>query len=848
MSVPTLHAAVEPLKRALSQPGARALLSAPPGTGKTTRMPLELLDCPWLDGQRIVLLEPRRVAARAVARRMASLLGERVGERVGYRVRFDTRVSPRTRIEVVTEGLLVRRLQSDPELAGVGLVVFDELHERHLDTDLALALTLDTAGSLRPDLRVLAMSATLDAGKVAAVLNTPHYFEVVGEAFPVATHYLGREVPVRVAVARALREGSGDVLVFLPGAAEIRQAAEEIESLESDDALVVCPLYAELGPGAEQPALEADPEGRRKVVLATNIAESSLTIPGVRAVVDTGRARVPVFDPNASLTRLETVRISRASADQRRGRAGRLAPGRCYRLWTQSDEGARPAYHPPELLSADLAPLALQLLAWGARHPGDLAWLDPLPAGALGEAWSLLRSLGAVDDQHRLTSRGRAMAQIPVHPRLAAMIAGSEDAADHMLSCRLAALIEEGGPQRGLRSRQPVDLVESLELLYGADNGLVDRALVDRQRLERLRKVEAALVGRVRQRTAPDLGATPRASESEPVDGEAVARALLKAYPDRVARARGGHGRFLMANGRAVRVPAEARLANARWLVVVDAGGRADGRSEARVRAAVETTVPIVESACGAAIRQTNDVVWDSRERSVDASSVRHLGAIELDRRALSDVEEALVVAAMLNGVREMGISALPWTEALMQWRYRVMLLRRERIGDTDWPAVDDAALRANLVQWLSPYLVGVRRATHLARLDLGPALGSLLVWPQPQLLNDHAPGRLRVPGGREVGLRYRPDAAPVLSVPLQEMLGTPVSPTIADGRVPVVIELLSPAGRPIQVTSDLASFWADGYRDVRKEMRGRYPKHAWPEDPANARPHRGPKRQRRRS
>lgn len=807
------------------------VLQAPPGAGKSTGVPLALLDAPWLAGQRIVMLEPRRLAARAVAARMSALLGEAPGGTVGYRVRFDAQVSARTRIEVVTEGILTRRLQSDPELAGVGLLIFDEFHERSLHADLALALARDVQLGLRPDLRLLVMSATLDGERIGRALGDAPLVTGVGRAWPVAIRHVAREPdgPLAEALVRAvlhvLATETGDVLAFLPGGAEIRRAADGLRA--QAPAVSTLPLYGELTAAEQQRALEPDPDGRRKVVLATTIAETSLTIEGIRVVVDTGWTRAPRFDAPSGLTRLETVRVSRAAADQRAGRAGRLGPGVCVRLWSAATDSTLAAHTPPEILEADLAPLALELAAWGTTASA-LVWLDPPNPGALAQARELLTGLDALDADGRITATGRELLTPGLHPRLAHLLLRGKALGLGALACDLAALLEERDPLKGEAARG-ADLALRLEALaaYRAGGREAARALgADANGCTRI--LEAARVLRSRL-------AVPAPDARAPLCSDDLATLVTLAYPDRLARRRDGSpDRYQLANGRGARLRDGDALTGSDWLAVaaLDAGER-----EGRIHLAAPLALTTLETALGAQIAEVADVRWDEREQAVVARHERRFGALRLAAKPLVRPEPARLRAAMRAGIERLGLDVLPWNAALRDWQARVLALRAW-FPDDGWPDLSDAALAATLADWLEPQLDGCTRREHLARLDLGAILRARLDWPQTRCLDALAPTHLEVPSGSRLKLAYASDgSAPVLAVKLQELFGLADTPRIAAGRIAVTLHLLSPAQRPIQVTQDLRGFWERTYAAVRKELKGRYPKHPWPDDPWTATP-----------
>ncbi len=818
--------ALLPEVRAALATRRRLVLQAPPGAGKTTGVPLALLDEPWLAGRSIVMLEPRRLAARAAAARMAALLGERVGERVGFRVRFENQVSSRTRIEVVTEGILTRRLQQDPALEGVGLVIFDEFHERHLHSDLALALCLDTANALREDLGLVVMSATLDAAPVAALLDAP-LLTSEGRAYPVDIRYLPREPDARIAdvaiagVRRALTEEAGDVLVFLPGSGEIRRVAEALGA-ELPPSVCLHALYGDLPLAEQQQAIVPDAQARRKVVLATNIAETSLTIEGVRVVVDSGWMRAPRFDPRSGLTRLETVRISRAAADQRAGRAGRLGPGVCYRLWSEATQRSLAAFAPPEILTADLAPLALDLAQWGVAEATALGWLDPPPAGALAQARELLTELQALDADGRITAHGSALAGLPLHPRLAHMLVRAKPLGLGGLACDIAALASERDVLRGSAGQRECDFSARLEVLQA-------------HRREGARAYDAdpaacAAVERAARQWRHLLGVpAPR-----PEDIPAAGGLLALAYPDRIGQRRGEDGqRYLLSGGRGATLPAGCSLSRDEFIVAADLDGAGD---DARIRTAAGVTLAQLEALLGERLIWREDVRWDVAEQAVVARRVRALGALTLERAALDKPARERITAAVLDGIRALGLDALPWSDEARQLQARVLSLRHW-LPDDDWPDLSDAALNATLDTWLGSYLDGITRRAHLQRLDLVAILTDALGWDRARRLEQLAPTHVTVPSGSRKRLHYEPGKPPVLAVKLQEMFGLADTPRVADGRVAVMLHLLSPAQRPIQVTQDLRGFWERTYTEVKKELKGRYPKHPWPDDPWSAPP-----------
>jgi ATP-dependent helicase HrpB len=822
--------ALPALGAALAAAGA-AVLQAPPGAGKTTLVPLTLLDASWLAERRVVMLEPRRLAARAAARRMAEMLGENVGATVGYRTRLDTKVGPATRVEVVTEGILLRLLQDDPSLDGIGIVIFDEFHERSLDGDLGLALTLETRHHLRDDLRLLVMSATLDGEPIARLLDGAPVVTSAGRSFPVALRYLEAPAPERVeqavagAIRRALAEESGSILAFLPGGAEIRRVERLLDDEALDPAIIVAPLYGDLPQGAQDAAIRPAPPDHRKIVLATAIAETSLTIEGIRVVVDGGLMRVPRFDPSSGMTRLETVRVSRASAEQRRGRAGRLEPGVCYRLWREANHPQLRPYSVPEILEADLAPVALELARWGTSDPATLAWLDPPPAAAFAQARGLLHELEALDAAGRLTSHGAEMARLGLHPRLSHMMLAAQQRGSGQLAATIAALLGERDILKAAPGARDVDLRLRVELV---------RERAEAKHLPPGLTLERAAVERVRQ-GARQLERQLRRRDGEPIDARQTGRVLALAYPDRIAQRRpGSPGQFRLANGRGAELPPSDPLAAEEFLAVAALDG---DRRTARIFLAAPLARAEIEADFAAAIETVETVRWDNREQAVLARRREQLQALMLKDDPLPNPPSDAVVAAMLEGIRELGLRSLPWTPEAESLCRRVMFVRGVGPDRDTWPDFSEATLQATLDQWLAPFLAGITRRSQLERLDLAAILRSRLRHDRQQALDRLAPSHVSVPSGSRVPIDYAAGDVPVLAVRLQELFGARHTPAVADGRVPLLLHLLSPAGRPLQVTRDLAGFWRGSYPAVRNEMRGRYPKHPWPEDPLTAPP-----------
>lgn len=801
-----VSAVLPSLGAALSR-DTRAVLSAPPGAGKTTLVPLFLLGQAWRGDGRIILLEPRRLAARAAAGRMAALLGERVGETVGYRMRLDNRVSAKTRIEVVTEGVFARMILDDPELPGVAAVLFDEFHERSLDADFGLALALDVQAALRENLRILVMSATLDIARVAALLDNPPVIVSEGRSFPVDIRYQDRPAGERIedgmvrAILQAHREDSGSILAFLPGQAEIIRTAERLDGRFGAETTIV-PLYGNLGQKEQDAAIRPAPSGTRKIVLATSIAETSITIDGVRIVIDSGLQRLPVFEAATGITRLETVRVSRASADQRAGRAGRTEPGMAIRLWHAGQTAALPAFTPPQILSSDLSGFMLDLAHWGVADPASLRLVDQPPAAAVDEARSLLRLLGALDEAGALTPAGKRIRELALPPRLAAMILHAAEDREQATAARLAVLLTEQG-----LGGTGIDIEERLRRFSN----------------ERGERAEAAR--RLANRMAEGFGQAKGGAASTP------GTLLLHAFPDRVALQRGGRGRFVMANGRGAELPETERLAGSQMIVVADLTGQA-GRQ--RILAAAEIDRAAVEAELAEAIVREDQCVFDRASRQVRARRVVRLGAMILEETPLARPAGPKAAQALADGVRQLGLAVLPFSREAAQLRDRIGFLHRS-IGDP-WPDTGEDALLAALDAWFVPFQETTRGIDDIKPASLQDGLMALVPYAVQRDLGRLAPTHFEAPTGQRHPIRYDGDE-PVLAIRVQELFGLKQHPAVAGGRLPLLLELLSPGHRPIQTTRDLPGFWVGTWRDVRADMRGRYPKHPWPEDPAQAMP-----------
>ncbi|WKW52500.1 ATP-dependent helicase HrpB [Rhodomicrobium lacus] len=791
---------------------ASAVLVAPPGAGKTTRVPLALMGESWLGGRKILVLEPRRIAARAAAERMARTLSESVGERVGLRARMVSKSGPKTRIEVVTEGVFTRMILDDPELSGVGAVLFDEFHERSLDADLGLALALDCQRGLRDDLRILPMSATLDGARVAKLLGAAPVIESEGRAFPVETRHLARDPSARIedqmadAVLRALRAETGSILAFLPGQGEIRRVEERLKERVSDPAVVLAPLYGAMDAKAQDLALEPARAGQRKVVLATSIAETSITIEGVRVVIDCGLARVPRFEPDVGVTRLETVRVSRAAADQRRGRAGRTEPGVCYRLWDEPQTQSLPAFGEPEIRSADLSGLLLDCAEWGATDPLSLSWIDPPARAAIEAAREELTELEALDAKGRITAMGKRLRALPLPPRLARMVIAAAGNGQADEAAEIAALMVERG-------------------LGGND---IDLAL----RLEGFRRDRSRRAGDMRKLAA---GWARVASSGHPAalrEDMSLARLLALAFPERIGKARGAPGQFLLANGRGANLDPAHPLARSPYIVAAELSGSA---ASTRILLAAAADEANVIAAAGHRIHEADETDFDQETATLKARRVRRLDAIRLanePRAVVASDETARMLAA---GIAKLGLDRLPWSKAQIQLRHRVGFLRAAE-GE-EWPDLSDDALAATAGEWLAPFLDGKTKLAEIGADDLGAALDALLPWTLKRRVDDEAPTHFEAPTGNRHAIDYETAGAPALHIRVQELFGLTRHPCIADDKLPLTLHLLSPAHRPIQITRDLPGFWKGSWAAVKAEMKGRYPRHPWPDDPASAAP-----------
>jgi len=805
-----------------------AVLVAPPGAGKTTRIPLALLEEAWLAGRRILMLEPRRLAARSAARYMSTLLGEQVGETIGYRIRFDTCIGPRTRIEVITEGILTRMLQTDPLLENVGIVIFDEFHERSIHADLGLALCLQSQAVLREDLKILVMSATLDASPVAKIMGDAPIMISEGVSFSVETHYLSRPVvgPIKVAtihkVQEALAKTQGDILVFLPGVGDIHWVASRLLEIGIGQHVAIVKLYGALPQATQDLAILPDPMGKRKIVLATSIAETSITVEGVRVVIDSGFMRVPRFSPRTGMMHLATVKVSRGAADQRRGRAGRQAAGVCYRLWTEQEELAYELHTTPEIMEADLAPLALELATWGAQ-PEELLWLDPPPQAAFSQGTQLLQQLGALSAGGQITDHGRKMAVAGLHPRLSHMIVQAISLGYGNLACELGALLGQRDLFQGEKSMPDADvrlriealdhgrsrLVSGYTLGYTIDPSMYRRLQADIRHWKQVFSVPKSIVD----------------------DRHACGLLLAFAYPDRIGQGR-GNGRYLLRNGRGAAFKEPQALAREPYLVAAELGG--DQGPENRIFLAAPITEGELQRHFKEQMIVQEMIAWDHEAQAVRGRRSESLGSLVLTNIPLEKPDPGQVLVALLAGIRQEGIHILPWSKAACQFRQRLAFIH---CFQSEWPDVSDEGLLESLEEWLGPYVYGMSSRDQLARLQMVTTLESMLTWEQRQHLDDWAPTHILVPSGQRIPVDYSQRDNPILAVRLQEMFGLQQTPLIGQGQVPLTLHLLSPAQRPVQVTKDLASFWQHAYFEVKKDLMGRYPKHYWPDNPLEAMP-----------
>ena len=804
-----VDAVLPAVRKALASDGVGVLV-AEPGAGKTTRVPLALIDEGWRNNRKIIVLEPRRIAARAAAERLAENIGETLGDTIGLRARLSSKTSARAAIEVVTEGVFTRMILDDPELSQVAAVIFDEFHERSLDADLGLALALDARGALRPDLRLLVMSATLEASRVASLLGSAPVITSAGRAFPIVTRYLSRRHPrveddVTDAILKAIAAETGSILAFLPGQGEISRVAERLVEHVRDPAIEIAPLYGALDARAQDLAIAPPPAGKRKIVLATAVAETSITIEGVRVVIDSGLMRVPRYEADVAVTRLETVRVSRASADQRRGRAGRTEPGVCYRLWDEPETQGLVAFSEPEIRSADLAGLLLDCAEWGASDPRALQWLDPPNEGPLAAARRTLQAIGALDASGRITKDGERLRALPLPPRLARMICAAAEIGKAEAAAEIAAVIVERG-------------------MGGNDTDLDVR--IERFRADRARRA-ADMRGMAARWARAAKVDHPRVTNNR----ETTAAILALAYPERVAKARGARGSFLLANGRAAVADPRSSLADAPFIVIAEMHGKA---AATRVLLAARTNEADVLAFSGSSVEQVEDLYFDKSARAVRVRSVKRLGAIELQsvQRALAPGEDTGAVLA--RGISEIGVDVLPWTKTQIQLRHRVAFLAQ---SDAEWPDLSDEALGRSTSVWLQPFLAGISRVADINADILGEALDALLPWSLKRRLEAEAPTHFAAPTGAHHAVDYDGAGAPALHIRVQELYGLKEHPSIARGRLPLTLYLLSPAHRTIQITRDLPGFWSGSWSAVKADMRSQYPKHLWPDAPADAEP-----------
>jgi len=817
-----IHAELGELQEQLTD-HKNVVLIAPPGAGKTTVVPLALLHQPWLNNNKIIMLEPRRLAAKNAAIWMAQQLGESAGQTVGYRMRQDNRISKQTRIEVVTEAVLTRIIQNDPELSEYGCVIFDEFHERHIQADLGLALCLDIQSNLRDDLRLLVMSATLEGEKVSSLLDDAPVIRSEGKSFPVDIHYINLTNNQRIeqgivqTILTAINEHNGSILVFLPGMREISQVESLLSQVNIDDHISIHPLYGVLSQEDQEKAISPSAENKRKIVLATAIAESSLTIEGITVVIDAGLMRVPRYNPASEMTRLETLPVSKASADQRAGRAGRLAPGTCYRLWSEDKHKSLIAQSPPEITQTDLVPLILELALWGVSAPSDLQWLDLPPAASVSVAQKILVELGALDRSDRITNHGKNILKSGIHPRLGHMILKAKEIEAEALACNIAAILTEKDLfKRGLNQKNSCDLNTRLEILSNRGHN----HNVDHSALKRIKNSAELLCKQLncKKETSTDI--------------QLSGVLLALAYPDRVAKKRSNqHGRYLMANGKAALLFEHDRLTASNYIVVANLDGH---NRDARVFLAAEITEEQLRSHCSELIRNETTVNWKNKDSSVIAVEQEKLGALILKENAISSPDPDLIANAMISGISDKGLSQLPWNKTSSSIRERIQFVR-EYFPDNGWPDLSDSALLATMDEWLKPFIVGKTKLSQIQEKDLSDALFTILDWNKSQELNQLAPTHFKIPSGSNIAIDYSNKESPVLSARIQQLFGLTNTPAIANNKVPLLIHLLSPARRPIQVTKDLVNFWNNTYEEVKKDLKGKYPKHYWPDDPLQA-------------
>ncbi|WP_447968441.1 ATP-dependent helicase HrpB [Nitrospira sp. M1] len=807
------------------------VLSALPGAGKTTCVPLALLNEPWMQNQRMIMLEPRRIAARSAATFIASRLDEQVGQSVGYRTRLDTRIGPHTRLEVVTEGILTRLLQADPSLTPYNLVIFDEYHERSLHADLGLTLCLQTQEVLREDLRILVMSATLDTEAVSNLLNHAPIITCEGKIFPVETHYLSQppntkiESAIVACIKHVLTHETGNVLVFLPGAGEIHRVQRMLLTANVGKHFIIAPLYGNLSQQEQDQAIQPTPAGIRKIVLATSIAETSLTIEGIRVVIDSGLMRVPRFAPHSGMTRLATISVSQDSSEQRRGRAGRLEPGACYRLWSANEQSRLRPRTSPEIVEADLSTFALELAAWGITDPHTLSWLDPPPDGAFAQAQQLLTGLGAIDEKRRITPHGKHMTTLPLHPRLAHMILKSQELGMELLASEIATVLNERDILHTHAGKPNADLRLRLDLLQpSAINKQMQT--IDRANYQRILKSIEQL--KIQLKLSPNKRPSYSSTHS-------IGLLLAFAYPDRIAQRQSRQNRqFRLSNGKSARFLQSESLATEEYVVCAKLNGT---QPHAQVVLVAPVSIDELEEQCPDLFNDIEFVEWDDLRLAVQARRQRRLGELVIKDRPLQESSSSLITSALLHGIRQHGIDCLPWTKDLRNWQARVLYIRKIESEESGWPDVSDTHLLETLEQWLAPYVSGMSRLHEVKNMQLNVPLHAHLAWNQQQVLEQQAPTHMTVPTGSRISLDYCSHDIPILAVRLQELFGLQETPKLAHGKGQVMLHLLSPARRPIQVTQDLASFWRNTYQEVKKELKGRYPKHYWPDDPLQAQP-----------